>query len=133
MPTRRTSEKMTAERGQEPLRVAGRCEPSHCPLPLAGRLMGNPGPIVHIPRPQCSANGVISRCATRQLPRLSVNGARGTYHCPFNSFRKNRLAAVAFRLDCTDTSRTVPCLKNWCRNRIHLAVVGMDVVDAGLK
>ena len=34
---------------EEPLRVAGRFEPLHAPLPLTRRLMGVPGPVIEVP------------------------------------------------------------------------------------
>jgi hypothetical protein len=67
----------------------------------------------------CSMNGdtngaidsehVICGVFAVQPPSLSVTNTPGTYRRPLSRLPKNRLAATAFRRDCTRTSSTLPC------------------------
>ena len=81
----------------------------HRPFALSGGLMRVLGAIVQIPRPPVGhrphelavSDPVAGQFVGHQHARYILQA--------LSSLRKNRLAAVAFRRDCTNTSKTLPC------------------------
>ena len=86
-----------------------RFEAFHRSFTLPGGLMGVFGAIVEVSRlPVGHRRHQLAVCDP-VAGQLIGHHTRGTYRRPMTSLRKNRLAALAFRRDCTNTSRTLPC------------------------
>ena len=94
---------------QEPLGMPHRFKAFHRPFALSGGLMRVLGAIVQIPRLPVG-HRPHELAVSNPVAGQFVGHQHARYICrPLSSLRKNRLAAVAFRRDCTNTSKTLPC------------------------
>ena len=97
-----------AEGGQEPLGMPRRFKAFHRPFTLSGGLMRVLSAIVQILR--LSVGHRRHQLAVSDLVAGQFVGHQHTWHIPqtVSNLRKNRLAALALRRDCTNTSKTLP-------------------------
>ena len=109
MPSRPKMRGDPTEGRQEPLGMPDRFEAFHRPFTLSGGLMRVLSSIIEILRLPVGHRPHQLAVSDPVLASLSVTNTRGTYRRPLSNLRKNRLAAVAFRRDCTNTSNTLPC------------------------
>ena len=98
-----------AEGRQEPLGMPHRFKAFHRPFALSGGLMRVLGAIVEIPRLPVGHRR--HELAVSNPVAGQFVGHQHARHIPqaLEQFTENRLAALAFRRDCTNTSKTLPC------------------------